>query len=133
MDKTLRVLFDGQVFRPDSPPGLEANTHYEITIHDLTAPEQAASETDLDSAQGAWEVLRRLAGTVDAPPDWSVALDRLPDQDPETQPDIDLDSAHGAWEVLRRLAGTVDAPPDWSLEHDHYLYGSPKRHTENQE
>ena len=32
-----------------------------------------------------------------------------------------------AWDVLERYGGTVDAPPDWSSEHDHYLYGTPKR------
>lgn len=29
--------------------------------------------------------------------------------------------------ILESLAGTVDAPPDWAAEHDHYLYGTPKR------
>jgi hypothetical protein len=32
-----------------------------------------------------------------------------------------------AWGVLDRLTGTVDGPEDWAQEHDHYLYGSPKR------
>ncbi len=32
-----------------------------------------------------------------------------------------------AWDVLDALTGTVDAPPDWAAEHDHYLYGTPKR------
>jgi hypothetical protein len=32
-----------------------------------------------------------------------------------------------AWEVLDSLAGSVAAPPDWAAEHDHYLYGAPKR------
>ncbi len=32
-----------------------------------------------------------------------------------------------AWDVLEALAGTLDAPPDWASEHDHYLYGTPKR------
>lgn len=32
-----------------------------------------------------------------------------------------------AWDVLEQYAGTIDAPPDWSSEHDHYLYGLPKR------
>ena len=32
-----------------------------------------------------------------------------------------------AWEVLERLTGTVEAPSDWAAEHDHYLYGVPKR------
>lgn len=35
-----------------------------------------------------------------------------------------------AWEVLERLMGTVDAPADWSSQHDHYLYGVPKRVSE---
>ena len=33
-----------------------------------------------------------------------------------------------AWDVLESLTGTVEAPADWSAEHDHYLYGIPKRH-----
>lgn len=38
------------------------------------------------------------------------------------------DNYDNAWDVLKRYAGTVEAPPDWSLEHDHYLYGTPKRY-----
>ncbi|PSF37780.1 hypothetical protein C7H19_08875 [Aphanothece hegewaldii CCALA 016] len=37
-----------------------------------------------------------------------------------------------AWDILENLAGTVDAPPDWSSEHDHYLYGTPKRNIGNE-
>jgi hypothetical protein len=29
--------------------------------------------------------------------------------------------------VLEKLIGTVEAPSDWAAEHDHYLYGTPKR------
>ena len=32
-----------------------------------------------------------------------------------------------AIELLRSLAGSVEAPADWSEQHDHYLYGTPKR------
>ena len=32
-----------------------------------------------------------------------------------------------AWDVLEAMTGTVEAPSDWSSEHDHYLYGTPKR------
>jgi len=32
-----------------------------------------------------------------------------------------------AWETLEQLAGTVQGPDDWAAEHDHYLYGTPKR------
>ncbi|MCP3956631.1 MAG: antitoxin family protein [bacterium] len=35
--------------------------------------------------------------------------------------------APGAWAELEALAGSVEAPEDWAREHDHYLYGSPKR------
>ncbi len=31
------------------------------------------------------------------------------------------------WDAIAALIGTVEAPVDWSAEHDHYLYGSPKR------
>ncbi len=36
-------------------------------------------------------------------------------------------STADAWDVLEDLAGTVDAPDDWASQHDHYLYGTPKR------
>lgn len=29
---------------------------------------------------------------------------------------------------FEKSIGTVEAPEDWSLEHDHYIYGSPKRY-----
>lgn len=32
-----------------------------------------------------------------------------------------------AWDILEALTGSVEAPPDWASEHDHYLYGTPKR------
>lgn len=32
-----------------------------------------------------------------------------------------------AWNVLESLTGTIEAPADCSAEHDHYLYGTPKR------
>lgn len=33
----------------------------------------------------------------------------------------------GAWDLLRSLTGALEMPPDWASEHDHYLYGTPKR------
>jgi hypothetical protein len=36
-------------------------------------------------------------------------------------------TAGNAWDVLESLTGTVEAPADWSTDHDHYLYGIPKR------
>ena len=53
------------------------------------------------------------------------------EQDKTYQITIELPGAQAAdgdaWEVLASLAGTVEAPADWALEHDHYLYGTPKR------
>jgi hypothetical protein len=31
------------------------------------------------------------------------------------------------WDVLSEFSGMVEGPEDWSEEHDHYLYGVPKR------
>lgn len=33
----------------------------------------------------------------------------------------------GGLDFLRDLIGAVSAPSDWASEHDHYLYGSPRR------
>ena len=38
-----------------------------------------------------------------------------------------------AWDVLEAMTGTVEAPRDWSSEHDHYLYGTPKRQSHGSE
>lgn len=32
-----------------------------------------------------------------------------------------------AWDLLEEMEGSYAAPEDWSSEHDHYLYGTPKR------
>ena len=42
---------------------------------------------------------------------------------PSTPPDGTAD----AWDELEALAGSVEAPADWAREHDHYLYGAPRR------
>jgi hypothetical protein len=61
---------------------------------------------------------------------------------PDTKPDLEPNKrytltveepkaeehADNAWAYLRSIAGTVEMPEDWSAEHDHYLYGGPKRH-----
>ena len=37
-----------------------------------------------------------------------------------------------SWDLLEELSGTLEAPADWSSEHDHYLYGAPKRDSPTQ-
>lgn len=36
-------------------------------------------------------------------------------------------SKRSVWEVLDLYAGSVDAPADWATQHDHYIYGSPRK------
>lgn len=80
MSTTITAVFDGRVLRPDVELDLQPNARYAVTI----------------------------------------------DPTPVSEP------AGDAWDVLEQLAGTVDAPPDWSSEHDHYLYGVPKRASHEQ-
>jgi hypothetical protein len=76
IEKTLRVVFDGTVFRPEGPIDIEPNTSCVIRI---------------------------------------VSQSPLPEK------------RETAWDVLDRMSGTIEGPGDWSAEHDHYLYGTPKR------
>jgi len=55
----------------------------------------------------------------------------LPEQPLEAQQSSEDKSEGDAWEALRSLAGSVEGPPDWAVEHDHYLYGTPKRELES--
>jgi hypothetical protein len=32
-----------------------------------------------------------------------------------------------AWDVLESMIGIYDGPTDWSTQHDHYIYGTPKK------
>lgn len=60
----------------------------------------------------------KLKDTLDLEPNrwYRVTLEDLPEAVQDS-----------AWDELEALAGSVDAPCDWSTEHDHYLYGSPRR------
>ena len=46
--------------------------------------------------------------------------------EPSGEQDEPLPSG-GAWDLLEHTAGSVEMPADWASEHDHYLYGTPKR------
>ncbi len=74
MIRTINVIFEDGVLKPESPVDLEPNKRYVLTIQDKQEPDKGA-----------------------------------------------------AWDTLGRLAGTIEEPPDWSSEHDHYLYGTPRR------
>ncbi len=42
-------------------------------------------------------------------------------------PSLPAGEAPDAWDELEARAGSIEAPRDWAREHDHYLYGAPKR------
>ena len=64
-------------------------------------------------------------------PDEPIALPenvqlRITVQEPASPPAV----ANGSLDFFERLegeAGLIDGPTDWAAEHDHYLYGAPKR------
>jgi hypothetical protein len=47
-------------------------------------------------------------------------------REPRVESEVALPDG-GVWDLLERTAGTVEMPADWASEHDHYLYGTPKR------
>ncbi|HZF39798.1 MAG TPA: hypothetical protein VE715_13305 [Blastocatellia bacterium] len=47
-----------------------------------------------------------------------------------SQPEVTANSA-ALWDLLEQVTGTINAPFDWAAEHDHYLYGAPKRSAES--
>jgi hypothetical protein len=49
----------------------------------------------------------------------------------QSELDQNEQSEQNAWDVLESMIGTIEAPPDWSINHDHYLYGVPKRYSDN--
>ena len=56
---------------------------------------------------------------------YRVTIESIPSA-PAAQKTLDAD----AWDVLEALTGALEAPTDWAAEHDHYLYGTPKRQSE---
>ncbi len=61
---TFTAVYDGQVLRPEEVLNLEKDRRYRITV-------QAEPTADID----VWQVLEALAGTIDAPEDWSLEHD----------------------------------------------------------
>jgi hypothetical protein len=68
MTKTVVAIFDGDVLRPETSLDLEPNSRYQITI-------EPVDEAVEGKVEDAWSTLSRLAGSVDAPTDWSVEHD----------------------------------------------------------
>lgn len=65
MTKTLHVVFDGEILRPEEAVELEPDTSYIVTI----------KQEESSGNQNLWSVLSDLAGKVEGPPDWSKEHD----------------------------------------------------------
>jgi hypothetical protein len=46
---------------------------------------------------------------------------------PASAPAASADSALDLFDRLEATSGLIEGPTDWSSEHDHYLYGAPKK------
>lgn len=60
-------------------------------------------------------------------PDFPVDLEPNTRYTLKVEQDIQKPKTQSAWDILEELTGTVEGPEDWSEEHDHYLYGTPKK------
>jgi hypothetical protein len=68
----------------------------------------------------------RPEGPIDLEPNtrYVISIEAVPaPAEPENRPQ----HVETALEVLDRLTGSIEGPGDWAAEHDHYLYGTPKR------
>jgi hypothetical protein len=55
---------------------------------------------------------------------------RRPAREPAVRAAAVVANDDDALSVLESLAGSIIAPADWATQHDHYLYGTPKRSTD---
>lgn len=67
MTKVFHAIFDGKVLLPDEEIDLEPNTRYIVTIEN---DDIGRAEED-----NLWDLLEKLAGTIDGPEDWSEEHD----------------------------------------------------------
>ena len=65
MLKTIEAVFDGKVFRPEDPLGLEPNTRVRLTIETV--------EPESSEAKSFLHVARSL--NLDGPSDWAANLE----------------------------------------------------------
>ena len=65
LSKTFHAVFDGKVLHPEEELDLKPDTRYIITI-------ERDERVEGDSL---WDVLSKLAGTVEGPQDWSEEHD----------------------------------------------------------
>jgi hypothetical protein len=149
MNRNFTATFDGKVLVPDEPINLEQGTKYEFSFvePEVETVTDNISETlstnneaefyivEVDGKEyqiqkgSVFDILWNMRGTVKgAPAEWSTV------QDYKDAPAGEKDKKRGvALDILFKNAGTLKGmPSDWSSQHDHYLYGTPKREDENE-
>jgi hypothetical protein len=82
----------------------------------------------MTTRERAIQVIERLPAdaTLDEIVDTLQHMEPEATAEPTAQPEAALPDG-GVWDLLEQAAGTVEMPADWASEHDHYLYGTPKR------
>lgn len=63
--KNITVIFDGEVFRPETPINLESDRRYVITIESESLPIIPTPET----TENSWDILEGMIGIVEYPPE----------------------------------------------------------------
>ncbi len=66
MSILLTAVFDGEVLRFEGPVDLKPHTRYHLIL------QQASPSV---APQDAWDVLARIAGSVEGPEDWAAEHD----------------------------------------------------------
>jgi len=112
---TLKVRFDGQVLVPETPVDLPRDRVFEISVLETETPTSptsngASPESPASPLAGLDELLTDLSFDPDTPTDLAMRGGR---------------SALADW--AEQLPADPDAPTDGAAQHDHYLYGRPKR------
>jgi hypothetical protein len=75
MEKRATVYDNGEVFRPEAPVDLEPNTRSIISIEPASAPREPIADEKTARIGTLVDLLIELAGTVEAPVDWSAEHD----------------------------------------------------------
>lgn len=77
MTQRINAIFDGKAFQPEGLVQLAPNTRCVVTVQ-TPAPETQPAD--------AWQLLDDLAGTVEAPADWSAEHDHYLYGTPKQKP-----------------------------------------------
>jgi hypothetical protein len=82
----------------------------------------------MTAKERAIRVIERLPAdaTLDQIVDTLQHMEPVATAEPPAGPHAALPEG-SVWNFLEQAAGTVEMPADWASEHDHYLYGTPKR------